>query len=93
MQIELIRETESGEVVLDVEVKYSYDPGCRMTGNGDGWPPSEDIDVISVKVGGKVVDNDLTESELETLMEKAGEEHRDRQSDYDDSDDDPDDDD
>ena len=28
----------------EVEVTVTHDPGCYRTANGDGWPPSTEID-------------------------------------------------
>lgn len=83
--LELIREDADGkEVIMEVEVGYSYDPGCRTMRNGDpGWPSSEDIDIGKVFVDGKEADIELTDAEQESLCERA----REAASEPDDSDD------
>ena len=46
MSITLTVACGCGEAV-DVEVNVSHDPGCRYTPNGDGWPESWDLDVLT----------------------------------------------
>lgn len=35
---------------IEVEAKgsWDYDPGCRYTANGDGWPPSLDFELEKI---------------------------------------------
>jgi hypothetical protein len=45
--------TEAGAIgIPSIEVEASgswdYDPGCRYTANGDGWPPSLDFEIESI---------------------------------------------
>lgn len=37
------------EYTVSCTADYSYDPGCYRTKNGDGWPPSEDFDDLTLK--------------------------------------------
>ena len=36
------------EYTVKCEADYSYDPGCYRTKNGDGWPPSEEFDDLTL---------------------------------------------
>lgn len=74
LTLDLIREDAEGrETIYEVECGYSVDPGCRMTSNGDGWPPSEDIHIGKVYLDGKEVDVELTEAEIDSLCERLPE--------------------
>jgi hypothetical protein len=37
------------DVEVEVSGQWSYDPGCWRTANGDGWPPSFDIDSFDIE--------------------------------------------
>jgi len=44
------------ETVYEVEVYYSYDPGCYTLSNGDpGYPPSEESILEVVRLDGKKI--------------------------------------
>lgn len=61
-------------IPIEVEFNYSYDPGVHTYSNGDpGYPPSEELDIISAYIGGVEINNllDYTEFE-EDLFEELG---------------------
>lgn len=37
------------EYTVSCTADYYYDPGCFHTKNGDGWPPTEDFDDLTLK--------------------------------------------
>jgi hypothetical protein len=40
-----------GEVNLDIQYTYSFDSGYWRNSNGDGLPPSQDLEISSIKIG------------------------------------------
>lgn len=58
----------------EAEAEYSYDPGCYRTKNGDGWPPSEDLEVDYIDIIEVTrVEDDLQfepTNEMEDLVER-----------------------
>lgn len=53
-------------IPIEVEFNYSYDPGVHTYSNGDpGYPPSEELDIISAHIGGVEINNLLDYTEFE----------------------------
>lgn len=40
-----------GKVDLELDYWYDYDKGYFKNSNGDGLPPSQDLEIMSIKIG------------------------------------------
>jgi len=60
----------SYSVILEVDYDYSFDPGVWRDRNGEGYPPSEEIEIGNIKCTGDLMDLLLNYSRTQDVIDE-----------------------